>query len=139
MSGENDQVLWRGVRPVEGISGVWPARNATRLNKWALQSGAATKTIYTVAAGKTAFVTAGTFTSRLSAVGSQRGYMALLNDSSVLQYLIVQHLYETAGQLETPLSFMPALEAAAGWEIVITSLHADLDVFGSLFGWLEDA
>jgi len=139
MSGEPDQVRWRGVRPVYGIRGVWPAIDAERVHASSFRDGLGSNIIYTPAAGKIYFITGLVMASRLAVAAEcyTRVWVRDVADAEV--YRICEQPYISAGSLITPMSFFPALEIAAGYDLVSYSSHADLDLRCFTFGWLEDA
>lgn len=139
MGGENNQVLWRGVQPVEGISGIWPSRNATRINKYKNQSGLGTEVVYEVPEAKKMFISSAGLFTRLANAGSVGGMLYVKDAEGTTKLVIAYHIYDIAGHQSTPMNFIPALEAEAGWEIFVGSEHADMDVYGIISGWLEDA
>lgn len=139
MSGEADQVLWRGVRPVEGIRGVWPARNAVRVNKRGSQVSVGTAIVYTVPAGKILFISSSVFTTRMSAVAGAGANMAVRDTDDVTDYYMVDHKYGSIYQQTTSQYYLPALEAAAGYDVTVFNSHAALQTAGIFCGWLEDA
>ena len=139
MGGEANEILWRGVRPIEGIRGVWPERNTTRLHAEASRQGTAAAIVYTVPSGKRAFITTSIFTSRLAVAGSQNARLGIRDGSDVHSYWIMNHYYDTEGQQTTAATFMPALEIEADYDVYILNGVADLDSATVLHGWLEDA
>lgn len=139
MGGEADQVVWRGVRPVEGIRGIWPDRNATRVNKDAIFSGVGTTVVYTVPAGKLYFMSSGQLNGRLSADAAATVGLYIKLGVEPLSYRIFYQYHILKGQLSSAQSFVPALEVPAGYTIRIYCDHANLDGMGLIFGWLEDA
>ncbi len=139
MSGESNKTVWRGVRPVEGIRGIWPARDSLRLNIVAQVSGVDTLTIYTVPAGKIGFISAVDVTSRLSSVAQTYLRVFVLDDEAALAYRVMFHYYDAIGQQTTPHQYSPALEGAAGYVWKIFTAHADLDATVVIHGWEEDA
>ena len=139
MGGEPNQVLWRGVQPVAGIRGVWPARNSLRVNERASQEGIGSVIVYTVPSGKILFVSSLFCASRLAVDGSEYAIFAIRDTSDVTQIVLVYHYYDLKDQLVSSSQFTPALEALAGWDVYLESFDANLDVIGGFFGWLEDA
>ena len=139
MSGEADQVKWRGVRPISGIRGIWPDVDAVRAHARAYQSGTGSLIAYTVPSGKILFISTYFFSSRLSVDGSDYGFIGVRDASDVVQFVMIYHYYDFKGQLATTAPFAPALEALAGWDVFIQSYDVNLDVNGGFFGWLEDA
>lgn len=139
MGGEADQVRWRGVRPVEGISGIWPARNAERIYATEYLTGALIKTVYEVPANKKLFISSGWMATRTAAAASYYAVLTLYNTVPAIIAELLGHYYDSIGHQTTALSFFPAIEAAAGFKVRAYSSHADLDLGCSIFGWLEDA
>lgn len=139
MSGEADQVKWRGVRPVSGIRGIWPDVDAVRAHGRAYQAGIGTNIVYTVPSGKILFISTYFFASRLSVDGSYNGFIGARDTDDVVQFIMIYHFYDFKGQIATTAPFTPALEALAGWDVIVQSYNVNLDVNGGFFGWLEDA
>lgn len=139
MGGETDRTRWRGVRPVDGISGVWPALNTTRVNKGAGKYETGTTIIYTVPTGKILFIASAFMGSRLSANGLKYATFDVSNAGDVLQYYMYQHQYDIAGQQANGMSFIPALEAEADWKIRLRVVGTNIEAIAIFHGWLEDA
>lgn len=139
MSGESNQVVWRGVRPVEGIAGVWPARNALRINEWKTQGSAGLWDLYTVPANKKLFISAVVLSSRLNVAGDERCFIAVRDDSNVRQYIMLYHNYNVIDMINTTMTFFPALEALAAWDVYLDNGSDDINVYYACHGWLEDA
>lgn len=139
MGGENDRVLWRGVRPVQGISGIWPARNAERVNEDAGSTGLTIATVYTVPANKKLFINQAFLTSRLSADADTHAVFYVVDELNADVYTICIHRYIIAGQQSTQQVFSPALEAGPDYEVRIYNYDANARCEGLIFGWLEDA
>lgn len=139
MSGESNQVVWRGVRPVEGIAGVWPARNAARVNKFLTIAIAGLFDIYTVPADKKLYISATSLVSSMTTANTGRVFLAVRNVANTRQYITLYHNFIAVDREVTDLPHMPALEADAGWDVYLDSNHGDIDAFGAFFGWLEDA
>ncbi len=139
MVGEADQVRWRGVRPVQGISGIWPSRNAERVNKEKEVIGSATQTIYTVPATKKFYLSSLTLNSALSADATARNTVYVVTDGHVLAYYVDRQVYFVAGHLASFETFIPALEMPAGYYVVVSGDHANILSWALIKGWLEDA
>ncbi len=139
MSGESNQVVWRGVRPVEGIRGIWPARNAVRINEDAEAVGVSSITIYTVPANKILFISTVDMASIQSSIAAVSVRLNVFNELAAFSYRIKYHYFEAVGQQVSSSRYVPALEAAAGYTIRIFSAHADGQAAACLHGWLEDA
>lgn len=139
MGGENNQVVWRGVQPVEGISGIWPSRNAVRVNERGLQSGSGNTIVYTVPANKKLYIGNHALHSRLAADASAYARLFVRDDADDFEYMIAYQLFDKAGQLECHQHYHVALEAEAGWDVVVGTESADIDAYGFIFGFLEDA
>lgn len=138
MGGEIDQVRWRGVRPVEGISGIWPARNAVRVNKSVFRAGAASAIIYTVPAGKKCFITSLQQGSRMVSANSSYVDVIVRNEVDAEQYQISYMTFIVIGQQNLSRNFSPAIELDTGWDIILRNSHADLHSRAQANGWLED-
>lgn len=139
MGGEADQVVWRGVRPVEGIRGIWPARNATRINKNASKFGIGTVLIYTVPAGKKLFISSSWMSIRLSVNVSCSASMGVNDDEAVHKYFMFYFMFDLAGQQADARNYTPALEAEPGDDVKMYNDNAGLDSRCGIHGWLEDA
>lgn len=139
MAGEPNQVLWRGVQPVSGIRGVWPAIDSERARGVEQALGASIATLYTVPAGKKLFIASSQLSSRESVAAASACFLDVANDSAVFQYYLDYHMYDIAGQLVTFRSYSPAEEALAGWVVRVYSDHANIDATGIFNGWLEGA
>jgi len=138
MGQEPDQIRWRGVQPVAGIRGVWPAIDAERVNESGYTSNANTTIIYTVPASKKLFIDGDLMTSLLTAVATVSGKMGVRDAGDVLVYWMQYHYYAAAGQTTVAMPHVPAIEAEAGYDVFVTSGHANMSVRGTIFGWLED-
>lgn len=121
MGGETDQVRWRGVQPVWGIAGIWPARNSVRVHANKENEADGTEIVYTVPANKKLYLSNAILNSYQSAEKEARAYIAVRNDSDVLQYYVTENRFGAAGQLVVSSHFVPALEAEAGWDVVLTN------------------
>lgn len=138
MSGETDQVRWRGVQPVDGIRGIWPARNSTRINMYASSSGTDVVLLYEIPAGKLLFLSSGFITTRHTAEAAEFGALQVRNAADAIQYSIISQRLYSVGQVTTPLSYYPALEVPAEWKVTIEGSSGAIEAFGAFFGWLED-
>lgn len=139
MSGETDRVRWRGVRPVEGIRGIWPARNSVRVYEDASQSGIGTSIIYTVPAGKLFFLATLSFGSKLIATEGSYSYVAIRNVGDVIQSYISYHNYNIPWCFSNAFPFSPALEVEAGFDVVLYCHKNSTFARAFINGWLEDA
>jgi len=138
MPGETNEVNWRGVRPVEGISGIWPARNATRVQASDYQSGEGSTTIYTVPAGKKLFISTLIFNSQLKVAAQASAIVWVKNGGGVEQYKLVQHYYVVVGDKSEGYNYVPAQEALASWYVEVYCNDANMDARPMIYGWLED-
>ena len=139
MSGEANQVRWRGVRQIVGVDGVWPSANAVRVNATAVQAEGGIVTVYTVPADKKLFIASAFLGSRMSADGSAWSSLRLRDSGDNELYWIYVQLMDKAGQMATSQAFFPALEAAAGDYVYLHVPTAPIDARGIIHGWLEDA
>ncbi len=139
MSGEPDQVLWRGVRPVDGIRGVWPARNSTRINKSGRQTTGNVLVLYVVPAGKKLFIASSILSCWSDTTSNVRGSLEVTDTALAVLYDIAYILFTDPGMFAVTQQFSPALEAAATDEVRINPSSAGVETFGAIFGWLEDA
>jgi len=139
MPGESDRTKWRGIRPIHGIRGIWPALDSVRVTDSGSQTGSGTNDIYTVPSGKILFISNAQLTTRQTATANTAGYISVKNDSDVHQYHFCYLLHSIASAFNMSAEFRPALEAGAGWDVYVGSNNAALAVVGAFFGWLEDA
>lgn len=139
MTGETDKVLWRGVRPVLGIDGVWPERNSVRVYASEVQAEAGTVKLYTVPANKKLFIASAFLGSRLSADGAAWASLKVFDSGDNELFWIYCHLFDKAGQMATSQTFTPAQEASVGDYVLLTVPIAPLDARAIITGWLEDA
>jgi len=139
MSGEADQVKWRGVRPIEGIRGIWPDQNATRINKSEALVGAGSQIIYTVPAGKKLFVSTAALCTVLGINVLSGGWLEARDAADVRQYFMMSHALNIAGHMADFVSYLPALELEDGWDVALWTYGGGVEVRGYIFGWLESA
>ncbi len=138
MPGEPNQVLWRGVRPVEGIRGVWPARNATRVSAFGEAAGDTTISIYTVPAGKILFISSCQLSTRLSATESKYAMIYSRTEVDTTHIRIFRQNVRIPGTVSNQLGFFPALQLGPGYELLIVSNSNSIEAYGVAHGWLED-
>lgn len=119
MGGEANQVQWRGVRPVEGISGIWPARDAVRVHAREPNEAEGTVIVYTVPAEKKMYLSNLILSGYQSEAEDTRATVAVRNVGDVIQYYAAEVRLGAAGQLNVPCHFVPALELDAGWDVVL--------------------
>lgn len=139
MSGESNRVLWRGVRPVQGIRGVWPARNAVRIAKEATQVGVGSAIVYTVPADKIFFMTSPGLSCYNSAGAGNNSGLGVRNGADVHQYYLIFHYFSAQSQHSGFRRLFPAIEVPATFDVYVMSSNANVTALGSAFGWLEDA
>ena len=139
MSGEANQVLWRGIRPVEGIRGVWPARNSDRIAEEATQTGEGNSIVYTVPASKIFFMTSSALSCYNSAGGGNNTGVGIRNGDDEHQYYMVFHFFSAQSQHSGSRIFFPALEVPAGYDVYVVSSSGNIVAMASAAGWLEDA
>lgn len=139
MPGECNQVVWRGVQPVEGISGIWPSRNATRVNARGLQNGSGNAQVYLVPSGSKLYIGNYALHSRLDRDESAYARLFVRDAVDDFVYMISYQLFDKAGQMDCNMRFTVALEALAGWEVIVGTESNAIDAYGFIFGWLEDA
>lgn len=139
MSGECNEVNWRGVRPVSGIRGVWPARDSVRIFKNGSIIGLGETVIYTVPAAKLLFISGAELATGLSADADVRSMVSVRDALDAFQYQLFYHRFIVKGQLNNSQNYLPALEVPATWYVEIRSSGAGLNSTCSIKGWLEDA
>lgn len=139
MSGEANQVNWRGVQPVAGIRGVWPAIDSVRVNSTVVQVDAGTTIAYTVPAGKILFLTEAVIAGVQAVVQAGLIDIHVRNVMDVLQYYVnVKYILVVDG-FESRRNYFPALEVPAGFDVCITNNLDNITSFGFIYGWIEDA
>lgn len=138
MGGEADQVRWRGVRPVEGIRGIWPARNAERFFANAARSISGISIVYTVPAAKTLFVSSLICASRLAVSANVHCYIYIADAVPNVICRAIFHYYSVQGQQTTAQRYVPAIEVPTGGTLRIYNSAGDLQIEGIFSGWLED-
>lgn len=138
MPGEENQLLWRGMRPVAGIRGVWPAIDSERIHTHSVRVVSGSIIVYTVPAGKKAFISNYALSVTNKVIQSGYGYMYVRNGASVFQYEFMIQYHEIVGAYVTTESFIPALEMSAGWEVILIQSENDMLTRGYVKGWLED-
>lgn len=139
MPGEENQVKWRGVQPVDGIRGVWPGRNATRLLKRGQRQGAGQAIIYEVPVDMLLFISSLDQTTRLSLDGERTAYVGVRNAGGALQSYLGLFYFDIKGQQSLYRTYVPAIEVPAEWDIVINNDAVGTDTSAAIYGWLEDA
>ncbi|MCK4794556.1 MAG: hypothetical protein KAV87_63085 [Desulfobacteraceae bacterium] len=139
MSGEANQVKWRGVQPVSGIRGIWPAIDSVRVQASEWKAGLGYQLIYTVPAGKRLFVSTAGMASLCSGTGAFSCRLQVRDVADALKYYMFYHYYGIPGQFTSFINFAPAVEAEAGWDVVVYCNNAVISARGLIFGWLEDA
>ncbi len=139
MDGEQDKTRWRGVRPVYGISGVWPAIGSVRVFASQSQLILGETEFYTVSAGKRFYISGISLSVRQSVVQSGKGYIRIRNAADVSQYSPMYIGMETAGQIALAQPFFPAIELPELWDVTIKTDIANLAATAMVFGWVEDA
>lgn len=121
MGAAYNELSWRGVSPIPGIDGIWPARNSTRVNERAVNEAAGDVIVYTVPAGRKMYLSNLNMSAFLPENKESRARVTVRNEGDVLQYVAAEIRYGAAGQVALPCSFYPALELLAGWDIVLTN------------------
>lgn len=121
MGGEHNRVKWRGVRQVTGVDGIWPAIGAVRVHVRQANDAEGTVIIYTVPAGRKLYLSTAILSAYLSSDQNERFFIAVRDESDVFQYCVLELRFGKAGQLNVPCHFVPALEAEAGWDVVLTN------------------
>lgn len=139
MGGETDQVRWRGIRPVNGIRGIWPAIDSVRVNVADDKTGTGVSILYTVPANKILFIASGFLTSRLAVDRTARSAMFIRDDNDVDKFPILYNIFDIAGQTTIPVQYKPALQIIQGWDVYLYNSAPEVDCRGAIFGWLEGA
>jgi len=123
---EDNKVLWRGVRPAH--NGVQVAKSALATNN--------TVILHTVTAGKTLFLTTMVYGTDPEAVGLCQ--MQVRNVADVVQYTIQNFIPRTTStSFSGSITFNPPLEIPAGYDIILVSGIAMLDLNCFINGWEE--
>lgn len=138
MGGENNQVKWRGVQPVAGIRGIWPAVDAERKIIEQYQSGVGTVVMYTVGAGKLLFISTASLTTRCSGAAAHYVWIVIRNAGDVVQVHVITQYYSVADQITTVIHFTPALEVPAGYDITLDVGNGPFVSRAGVYGWEED-
>lgn len=139
MQGEPNQTRWRGVQPVSGIRGIWPARNSLRINKTGTAVAVQSTVIYTVPANKILFISS-LFMSVLNSPEQIVEFHAWVEDVDHGERIRLISTYLKDLSTDTSsMAYLPALEAEADWHVHFSCDKAN--AFGRLIfsGWLEDA
>jgi len=139
MSGEANQVKWRGVQPVAGIRGVWPSIDAVRVVTGQYRTTAGTSIIYTPAAGKILFVSSVSMTTLNKVVQASQHNIRVRNVADVDQFYVMYHYMWLQESINQSQPFMPAIEVPAGYDVIMYQSAADMYCRSFIFGWLEDA
>lgn len=127
------------MQPVDGIRGIWPARNAARVNGTGTLSGLGNLVVYTVPAGKRLFISSLFMTIKSDVVQAVAFHAMVRDGDDNEQYRLMSSYMAIAGQDVGNMSYLPALELEAGWDVYIT-LNFDNSWVRIIFsGWLEDA
>lgn len=138
MGGETDKVRWRGIQPVYGIRGIWPAVDSVRVNATGAQADTGTTIVYTVGANKRLFISSMFMVSR-NVVVQTVGMMAFVrNVGDVEVARLCSNYFVIIGQQTSPMQFIPAVEAEAGYDVCVSSDKDDSAVRLIIGGWLED-
>lgn len=122
IGGETNLAQWRGVQPVWGIAGIWPARDAVRVHESKENDAEGIEIVYTVPANKKFFMSNAVLNSYLSAAQEERSYIGVRDDGDVMQYYVLELRFGVEGQLVVSDHFVPALEAEAGWDVVLVNV-----------------
>lgn len=126
---ESNQVKWLGVKP---------AHNGTQITKSNTQTGAGTKTIYTVPADNTLFITYATLASRESANVAGDANISTTPIGEAGATRLIRHFYDLAGHQVSTATFNPSVEVAAGETVDVISSHANIDGSATIHGWIEE-
>lgn len=113
--------------------------NATRIYLSVLAQGVETILVYTVPTGKVLFVNSANLASRESAAAVATCRLFVRDAIDAFVYAILSHMYDLAGHQTSHQTYSPAIGVPAGYDICLVSSHANIDVYGDIFGWLEDA
>lgn len=139
MSGEENQINWRGVQPVDGIRGIWPEAASERIYKLGLAAGIVIGNMYTVPGGKVLFISNTMHNARLSADAAGAAFAYVRNVADVTVFYFSYFMFDIAGQIVNSQYHFPALEVQAGYDVCLSNNHANLDSTVTFHGWLEDA
>lgn len=139
MAGETDQARWRGVQPVEGISGVWPARDAVRVHAAAGLVGLGVIIVYTVPSGKKLFLPFASLHGHLANAATTATRLGVRDSVDAFRYWIFYGYLRIVTQINVFSAFTPALEVEEDEDVYVENLSAELTGRGIIHGWLEDA
>ena len=139
MSGEPNQVVWRGVQPVAGIRGIWPAIDSARINLGGYVPASTLLNLYTVPAGKTLFIFSAYLTTKLGSTTNTYAWI-LTRDAAAAAYVyLITQYYHVSGNQTNAIHFKPAIELPEGYDVILQTGAGTLEARGGVFGWLEDA
>ncbi|KKM97803.1 hypothetical protein LCGC14_1164360 [marine sediment metagenome] len=139
MPGETDQVKWRGVRPIDGIRGIWPSIDAVRVYRNGTLNGAGYSIFYTVPVGKILFISDSMLSSKLSADAATFSYLIVRDAGAATKLYLYMFQFQIAGQQSVGTNYIVALECQAGWTVSVRNSAANISSYGVFHGWLEDA
>lgn len=122
-----------------GVKGIWPVANAVLVNASAFQGGVGAAIIYTVPANKKLYLGSLSLAARENADADSYVVIAVRNAEDVYQFNLVVIYFVIAGQLAIPQSYTPAIAVEAGFDVYVSSAHANINGRGTIHGWLEDA
>jgi len=123
---EPNQVKWQGFRPGHNGEQITLFQNVTN----------GTISIYTVAAGKTFYLTDWVFTVSDS-VGGGRGLLLVQNLVPATEYYIVWHVIQGIGGWMESCALTYPIEIPTGWKIRVSSDIVTTFVSGFIHGWVE--
>ena len=135
----DNEINWRAVFQPSSVRGIWPAPDSERVAASEFQNGIGLKIVYTVPANKLLFIATAILVTLSQGAADVTAVFRVRDDLDVEKYRLIYQYYTNPGSVTAPVKFMPALEAAAGWDVYIENEHAGLVTRGFVFGWLEDA
>ncbi len=139
MPGEENQVMWRGVQPVSGIRGIWPAIDSERMNLSHFLPATSTAILKTVAAGKLAFISSVSLTTKINTTSSSYAWVLVRDVVDATIITIITHYHRTPSQDSSMLPFRPAIEVPAGYDIFFQTGGGGIEARAGVYGWIEDA
>lgn len=139
---EDNQVKWRGIRPVEPLEniqvhlGPWEGQVGSKSRvqiKKSVEGNNNTTIIHTVTSGKKFYLCSCHCAGDNG--NNQETHLSVRDDGDTLQYAIIGFTASAATPMNEALTFNPPLEIAAGFDVVLITDagHAD----GFVFGWEE--
>ena len=123
---EPNQVRWQGVRPAHNGTQVWEHKDADNV----------TIPIYTVPAGQVLYLCHASLSFLAIAAGGYALFVRDLLDAYYHGFIEGVQIAATDGLFVSD-AYCPPIEVPAGFDIVVWSGAAGLNVRGTIHGWVE--